>query len=473
MKKVFLTLFCIFILLPALLAGGCFALITYQYKDTFMPGLFVNSVYAADMTVDELTEKLNAAEEIPDLEIVERDGSTHTVPLAVIGYHADYHERVAALKKKQSVRGLVNWFIEAENATQEAEIEPVYSYDAVLFDDYFEKAVYLEDNSDPRGKVVEVRYDLSGGYYLYDETTALLSHDKAVSAIQDAIDKRDFSVDLEACDCYVSVDHTSDMRDALALWEDLSLYMETTITYEFGESRMTIDAGTISGLLAKDEDGNLCFDEDGRVFLDEKKVKAYVHAFAQDYNTVNKPREFQTTRGDVVTVETGTYGMRIDEKAETEYLLGALDNGRAQNRIPTYSQTNFTGINGLHDIGETYIEVDLTNQTMYYYVDGVKKLETPVVTGNTSLGRGTPQKVCYVYGKERNRTLRGEGYASFVSYWIPVYGGVGIHDASWRSSYGGKIYKTNGSHGCINTPKNEVSKLYDMVEIGTPVIIFY
>ena len=73
-----------------------------------MPGLFVNSVYAADMTVDELTEKLNAAEEIPDLEIVERDGSTHKVPLAVIGYHADYHEPVAALKKKQSVRGLLN-----------------------------------------------------------------------------------------------------------------------------------------------------------------------------------------------------------------------------------------------------------------------------------------------------------------------------------------------------------------------------
>lgn len=438
-----------------------------------MPGLFINSVYAADKTVDEIADKLNAEEEIPVLEIVERDGSSHTVSLDVIGYHADYRKPVAELKKKQSVLGLVNWFTETENATDDVEIVPEYSYDTALFTDYFDKAVYLADNSDPKGKVVEVRYDLYDGYYLYDETLALLSHEKAIDAIRKAIEERDFSVDLEKCECYISAQHTKDMQNALDLWEDLSRFMETTVTYDMGESQLKIDAGTISGLLAKDEEGNLLLDEDDRVFLDEKKVKDYVHTFAQEYNTVNKPREFKTTRGDVVTVETGTYGMKIDEKAETEYLLDALDNGRELNRIPVYSQTNFTGISGLHDIGKTYIEVDLTNQTMYYYVNGDKMLETPVVTGNTSLGRGTPQKVCYVYGKERNRTLRGEGYASFVSYWIPVYGGVGIHDASWRSSYGGKIYKTNGSHGCINTPKSEVSKLYEMVEIGTPVIIFY
>lgn len=473
MKKVFITLFCIFILLPALAVGGCFAVITYQYKDTFMPGLFINSIYAADMTVDELVEKLNTDEEIPDLIITERDGTSHTVPLKEIGYRADYRQPVQEQKRRQSVSKLLSWLVEMENYTDDIRVTPEYLYDSALFDAYMEQADYLKDNSDPAGKVVEVRYDRSHGYYLYDETTALLSHERAAAAIKDAIDNRNFSVNLDQEECYVSIEHTKDMQEALALWEDLSDYMETTVCYQIGDAKVAIDGGDISKLLAKDEQDDLLFDEDGKVYLDEKKVKEYIHTLAEQYNTVNKPREFKTTRGDTVTVDTGTYGMRIDEAAELSFLMDALDSGREQTRIPCYSQTNYTGIWGLHDIGSTYIEVDLTNQTMYYYVGGDKLLETPVVTGNTSLGRGTPQKVCYIYGKERNRTLRGEGYESFVNYWLPVYGGVGIHDASWRSSYGGKIYKTNGSHGCINTPKKIVSQLYDMVEIGTPVIIFY
>ena len=110
---------------------------------------------------------------------------------------------------------------------------------------------------------------------------------------------------------------------------------------------------------------------------------------------------------------------------------------------------------------------------MYYYNDGELKLSTPVVTGNTGKGNGTPQRVCYVYYKQRNRTLIGEDYRTPVSYWMAVYGNIGIHDATWRGKFGGSIYKTNGSHGCINTPMKAVSQLYEMVEEGTPVIMFY
>ena len=115
----------------------------------------------------------------------------------------------------------------------------------------------------------------------------------------------------------------------------------------------------------------------------------------------------------------------------------------------------------------------MTNQMMYYYENGELKLETSVVTGNTSLRRGTPSGTNYVYNKQRNRVLKGEDYESPVKYWIPVKGAIGIHDASWRRTYGGEIYKTNGSHGCINTPLDKVAELYDMVEIGTPCVMFY
>ena len=106
-------------------------------------------------------------------------------------------------------------------------------------------------------------------------------------------------------------------------------------------------------------------------------------------------------------------------------------------------------------------------------MDGILKIETGGVTGNTSLGRGTPSGTNYVYNKQRNRVLRGADYATPVKYWIPVYKAIGIHDASWRKNFGGEIYKTNGSHGCVNTPTDQVAELYDMVEIGTPCVMFY
>ena len=58
--------------------------------------------------------------------------------------------------------------------------------------------------------------------------------------------------------------------------------------------------------------------------------------------------------------------------------------------------------------------------------------------------------------------MRGPGYASPVKFWVPVKGGIGIHDASWRKEFGGDIYQTAGSHGCINTPKDKMEELYDM-----------
>lgn len=139
--------------------------------------------------------------------------------------------------------------------------------------------------------------------------------------------------------------------------------------------------------------------------------------------------------------------------------------------VPAYIQKGY--VRGLDDIGDTYIEIDMTEQKMYYYAAGELELETDIVTGNTGRRMGTPQGINYIHGKQRNQILRGADYESFVKYWVPVVGNIGIHDASWRGSFGGQIYQTGGSHGCINTPTANMSQLYEMVEVGMPVIMFY
>lgn len=117
-----------------------------------------------------------------------------------------------------------------------------------------------------------------------------------------------------------------------------------------------------------------------------------------------------------------------------------------------------------------YILIDISDQTLKYYVKGKVKLKSNVVTGGR--GCGTPTGRFKLHHKARNVNLTGPGYVSHVNYWMPFIGqSYGMHDASWRSKFGGSIYKYNGSHGCVNMPRSKVSKLYKMVPNGTRVII--
>jgi len=98
--------------------------------------------------------------------------------------------------------------------------------------------------------------------------------------------------------------------------------------------------------------------------------------------------------------------------------------------------------------------------------------ETPVTTGNHATGYDTPAgSVWAVDAKKSDCDFKL--YPSHVMFWLPFNGDVGIHDASWRTEYGGDIYLTNGSHGCVNTPYTEAEKVFNAIEIGDPVIVYY
>lgn len=117
----------------------------------------------------------------------------------------------------------------------------------------------------------------------------------------------------------------------------------------------------------------------------------------------------------------------------------------------------------------TKIVITISEQKLRYYQKGKVVFETDVVTG---INNGTPRGTYSILGKARNVELVGEDYVSKVRYWMPFIGrNYGIHDASWRSKFGGTIYKYNGSHGCVNISTKAAEQLFNMVEVGTPVII--
>ena len=119
------------------------------------------------------------------------------------------------------------------------------------------------------------------------------------------------------------------------------------------------------------------------------------------------------------------------------------------------------------------MEISIAAQRMWVYRDGQCIVDTPVVTGNPSRGWDTPAGGAWgVDARISPYTLTGQDYNSDVTYWLPFNGNVGIHDADWRSSFGGSIYKTNGSHGCVNTPVSAMKTVYENVQIGYPIVVY-
>ena len=147
-----------------------------------------------------------------------------------------------------------------------------------------------------------------------------------------------------------------------------------------------------------------------------------------------------------------------------------IKNGEEIKKEPIYTQTALGTRDD--DIGNTYVEINLTTQSLWFYKDGKLIVQGDVVTGNVSRGNGTPQGTYILNYKQKNATLKGSNYSSDVKYWMPFNCNIGIHDASWRSDFGGEIYKTSGSHGCVNAPEYLAKKIYENIEAGTPIICY-
>jgi len=211
--------------------------------------------------------------------------------------------------------------------------------------------------------------------------------------------------------------------------------------------------------------------EDGKMNLKQDEVKNYVTELGNKYNTSTNPSKFNSTKRGEVSVPAGSLSWTIATDTETKELTEQILKGENfSGRVPAF-QGSGTPASPL--IGNTYIEVDLENQHMWYYKDGKSALDTAIISGKPSTP--TPTGVFYVWKKDRNATLVGEDYKTPVDHWMPIdWEGVGIHDSPWQNpnAYGGNSHLTVGSHGCINTPPAVCGELFNMIDVGVPVIVF-
>lgn len=281
-------------------------------------------------------------------------------------------------------------------------------------------------------------------------------------------------LDMQAEKCYALPKYTSESGDVRAACNEMNQYLQASITYSMDQP-VVVDRTLISGWVSADDNMQVTFNEGA--------VREWLREFGKQYDTVGKARTITSPYGKSVEVSGGTYGWSVDEDAEFPALVNSIKNGEVVTKEPAYCDGQTAVSHSLPDWGNTYAEVDLSAQHMWFIVNGAVALETDVVTGVPIPAKETPSGVYSILEKQLNSTLVGEidpstgqpEYRTVVRYWMRVtWSGIGFHDADWQPAFGGSLYANGaGSHGCINMPVDQAGALYDILPMGTPVIIHY
>lgn len=265
---------------------------------------------------------------------------------------------------------------------------------------------------------------------------------------------------------YTSVDFASittsapqiSSEDLNVITDSINNILNTTITFNItNDFSLTLDKSVMKDWLTVDETGNYNIDI-------ESNLPTFVDLLAEKSSGATVNFEFPAT--DFGTVTVPAKNLSINKESEIELIKSELGTAEVYTHTPAYNI----------DFGNTYVEIDIARQHVWMYKDGECILSTDTVTGNAG-NHDTPPGYFFLTGKTTNRVLRGYNdngtpYASPVDYWMPFNGGIGLHDASWRSSFGGTIYKGNGSHGCVNLPRSSAKTIYENIDFSTPIIVY-
>lgn len=458
--------------MAVVVAGCAYAGMTYYYSDRFFEGTWINGIDCSGKTAYEVETAL--ADKVQDYSI--QVSSRNQEPQMITGEQINYQYlstgETLQLLKNQKPYEWIRGFYEQKSYTVAENV----AYDKTLLQQQVTalNCAKTENQTAPENAYVAFK---DNQFQIVPETEGTqLNVKQAYRILDQAVADTQASIDFgTAPDAYVSAEVTQNDPELQSALEACNNYTKASITYTFGDQTATLDGNTIKDWLQFDEKGQLLMDDN----TFHQHIADYVAQLAATYNTVGTEREFHTTSGRTVYVYSSVYGWAIDQAAEAAQLAQEIQSGTQTTREPIYEQT--ANSHGLNDLGNTYIEVDLSNQHMYYYQSGSLIFDSEFVSGNMSYSdRQTHAGIFTLYSKTSPSVLRGDKkpdgtyeYEEPVDYWMPFDGGIGFHDAPWRDAFGGDIYLTNGSHGCVNLPPENAAILYSIIDYNVPIVCFY
>lgn len=442
-----------------LLAAGYLA-VSVKYRTVFLPNTSIGGIAVAGMTVDEVKEGIRQGIDSYQLTLVERGGQEEVVFGRDIDLQPIYDgslERI--LQEQNSLLWGINWL-----KGQAYEQDCMVRFDEEKLDAQISSLECMkpENMTEPVNAYLSYE-DETGLTIVPEEKGNALVPERLSGEIKKVIYSLKERISLEELGVYKEPEILEDNQALLAQKEGWKGYANAKVTYRFGSRTEVVDGTVICGWLTEDSDGN--------VEIDRTKAEGYVKELANKYNTAYRAKELKTTYGPAVKITQGNYGWMIDQKTEVDELIRLIESGERQEREPAYLQT--AASHDGPDYGHTYVEMNLTAQHLFYYKDGKLLIESDFVSGNEAKGWSTPAGAYGLTYKQKNATLKGKNYKTPVTYWMPFNGNIGMHDGYWRSSFGGTIYKKNGSHGCVNLPPAVAKTIFANIEKNTPVLCYH
>ena len=463
----------ILIILMIFVIGCCmYAGISYYYSYHFFYGTTINGIDSSNKTAYEVEQEIAGKKDNYTIQVRARMQD----PQAITGKDIDYKYvssgAVLQLLKTQKSWEWIGSLFETKNYMVQE--ETFFSREKLEEQVNSLNCAKKENQIAPENAYVSF---VNSEFTIVPETEGNeLNTKEAYQMICRAIDNDAAEVDLESDPkAYKKADVTKESSELQNMVNTYKNLTKVNITYTFGDETVTLDGNTIKNWLQFDEKGQLLQNDEAF----RQHVVDYVAQLAADHDTVGTERQFQTTSGRTVYVYGSAYGWKIDQDKEVAQLMQEIQSGTQTTREPVYSMR--ANAHGINDLGDTYIEVDLTEQYMWYYQNGNIIFQSEIVSGLPSdPDRKTPPGIFTLNSKSSPSVLRGEmtangtySYEQPVTYWMPFNGGIGFHDADWQTAFGGSRYQSYGSHGCVNMPVDQAGALFNMLSAGTPVVLHY
>lgn len=442
MKKKILIIVCVVLLV--IVALGVWAVTQNNKADKFQAHTMINGVDCSGLTVDQATEKLAKEWNKREYTIVKEGKEIDRIKNLDFKY--DIKDQVQKSLKPSAVKSIFTYYGFSDNEiTVEMKIvKPTKRFLRQI------KKLYLPVTG--KKKVTKNAYvDMSTSAFkivpeVYGNT---MDRSKVREKIIADIERGTFQLDYEEKEFYKKPKILSDDPKLLKKQEYGKKYLSAKITYDLLYTQVIFTPAQLDEMITG---------KDGEILVDEDAVASYVATVAPSAE-------------DAYNAAKGKYGWALEQDKSVNQLANALASGKDATVIASYT----AGRTGSNQSG-TCVEIDISEQHLWFYVDGDILVSTPIVTGDVAQNYDTPTGTYWIYNKKSPATLKGENrdgskYASPVKYWMPFNGGIGLHDAPWKWEFGGQNYLTNGSHGCINMPADAARITYENIAVGTKVVV--
>ena len=450
--------------------GCAYVVNSAQYNEKFLPGTVINGVDVSEQTLEEAEKNIRDVEEDYQIRIKFRDGKEEVLD-------ADDMKLVyqcgSELKDILNNQNGYTWLAKQLGEGDEYVLETNVSYGKKALAKSLNALPELQTGNytEPEDANLNFRNNRMFTVVPEVEGTELLP-DVLAEKTGEAILAREATLDLSGDqDVYRQPEIRSDDKALTERKDALNSVLDADISIKLSDgSTRKIDRQVTKDWISVRDD---------LYVVDRKDIEAKAAAFIADIagqdDNYGYYRSFMSTNYGLQKFNSDSlHGHALDQKAMTAKLVSMILKGESGRIDPVYSEYED---NRDTRFGGTYVEVDIYAQKVYYYKDYQLAYECNCVTGTEGY-RSTPSGIFSVEEKQRGRTLNGYSsdgtllYSSYVSYWICFLPHYGLHDASWRDSFGGSIYEYDGSHGCVNLPTSAAADLYELLDYGTPVIVF-